>query len=194
LSYYSLLSFADPYLFASVIAYTRYLLTGVTEMPLPMVPLGHVRWLPSFHLGLSPFGPEFFMHNHVRTPGGPGVGRLLELTLRVGDPSVCLSLGAGLRLTGLVNDLRLAGLAVSMDVAARMWRQPVLPETDDPPVLLTSADGSTGIGGMLAVAARVWLLERAGVTAELIGKTDGFVPGERLSAGLYLRGGIILRL
>jgi hypothetical protein len=187
LAAYSLISFADPFLYASLWSYGRYIVTGHAYARMPMLRMGMVEYLPAFNLGLSPFGPEFIMHNYVRS-----ARRLWEATVRVGDPTYSTFFGGSLRVDPVLLGLSIGDVPVLLDGEVSLWYQPVLPIPDDHPILLAGI-GDGGLGGLIAIATDVAVLPRCGLTVQLVAKTDGFVPGEPLRGGLYLRAGLSFR-
>ena len=59
---------ADP--FAYVMLYTflkKHVWDGHRGMSIPMIPIGGTKYLPSFYLGLSPFGYEYYWENNFLT-------------------------------------------------------------------------------------------------------------------------------
>ena len=188
LSRYALLSFADPFLYSSIVAYVGYLGSGRAEWGVPMLPTGSVRYAPSFHLMLAPFGPEFVMENYLRLPG-----RSLEVSVRFTDPSVCSAFGAACCVSPAAR-FTIATVPITIDAAGAIWYQPVLPDPTDLPILLVADDATEGAGGMAAVSARVGLLPASGLYVELMAKSDGYVEGEPLYGCVLLRGGLALRL
>jgi hypothetical protein len=188
LALYSLLTFADPFLCYSMASYIRYLGVGRVASGVPMIPIGEVGYLSAFHLMLSPFGPEFVMESYLRGPR-----RLVSVTARFTDPAVCASMGMGVRISP-ARDFALGAIPFSVDVGADIWYQPVLPTPDDHPILLAANGADAGLGGLIRLRARVDLLPRSGLTAEIVAKSDGYVEGETLYGCVLIRAGLSFRL
>ena len=66
----SLINLADAFTYYSLYSWARYIVSG-HEGPIPMIPLRDYGWLPGARMGLTPFGPEYFLENYLlkgRTP------------------------------------------------------------------------------------------------------------------------------
>jgi hypothetical protein len=59
-----LVNFLDPFTYYSIYAWLRYVVCG-KSFAFPMIPIKGVRYLPSVRMGLTPFGPEYFLENYL---------------------------------------------------------------------------------------------------------------------------------
>lgn len=169
----------NPFQYFSLYAYFKtYLWSGDESCQIPMIRLWGVKYLPSFHLGLAPFGPEFYFENFVVKSG-----RIFNVYFRYGDPFFHKFWGLGAHVINLVKGPRFSGNA-RLD----MW--------DQPPLLLGGEQITETRGGMGgAIQGTIYyriskdrsLLH---LTAQVGYKTAGFLEGEQLAGGLILRVGI----
>ncbi len=60
----SWINLGDPFTFYAIYAWFRYLDSG-KETRIPMIPVYGMGYLPGVRLGLTPFGPEFFIENYL---------------------------------------------------------------------------------------------------------------------------------
>jgi hypothetical protein len=184
----ALLGLADPFtLLALASSLRHHLWSGHRQAPLPTVQWRSVRYLPSFHLSLSPFGPEFLLE-HLAVHDG----RLWRLTTRLGNGPYGRFGGAGLAVTNVMQTDRLR-TGARLDV----WYQPtrLLNET------FRWADRRRGVppdpfavGGRVEVSASMrptptWPVFATGTLGY---KTSGFVLGEGLDAGPLVEVGLRL--
>ena len=183
----ALVGFLDPMLWIGAVAVVKtYLFEGETRLPVPMLRLGEVRYLPAMRFGWSPFGTEMILDQTLALDG-----RVLRLRLRRTIPTLYDGWGAEV---GAANLLRRGPLA--LDARLAVW--------DQPPLRLDPADigedGSlrtTGEGFGAAASATAFLALplgrlRSGLMLEVGYKSVGFVGGERLGAGPIARFGLTL--
>src|SRR5207245_4171361 len=60
----SWINLGDPFTLYSIYAWFHYIASG-KETRIPMIPIFGLGYLPSVRLGLTPFGPEFFIENYL---------------------------------------------------------------------------------------------------------------------------------
>lgn len=60
----SWINLGDPFTYYSIYAWFHYALSG-KEARIPMIPIKKWGYLPNVRLGLTPFGPEFFIENFL---------------------------------------------------------------------------------------------------------------------------------
>jgi len=169
----------DPFLYFSLYAYFKtYLWSGDESVPVPMIKWGGARYLPSFHLGLTPFGPEYYFENLVVKNG-----RIYDVYLRYGNPTFHKFWGMGAHVMNLVK-----GARISLDARVDIWNQP--------PLLLGGermTETGGGWGGSIQGAVYYRLFKNRPLfhlTAQAGYKTAGFLKGEQLAGGFILRVGI----
>lgn len=159
-----------------------YFWAGRRELPLPMIPIGPVRYLPSVHLSLAPFGPETIIRNYLAYGS-----RTACLSVRSGDRVYYRFWGGGLRCEDV---LTRRNVTVGFDV--QVWNQPGLYLGQ----LSNFRVGRSGTGLAAVAIINSDLGHRdapLGLAAEVGGKTDGFVQGEALARGLIMRAGVYFR-
>jgi hypothetical protein len=174
----------DPMLYYAVYGFaSSYIAQGRSTSPLPMIPLGHnLHVLPSAGFELTPYGTEYLLRSMLTAHGGV---RATTFTVRVGNT------GAS---TPWAVDMRGAGVPLLQRFRLRadgsVWRQPRFLADH------TSAPLRTGASAAVTVEVPLQRLTRTSAARAIVTagyKSDGFVPGERLSRGLILRAGIVLR-
>ncbi len=194
----ALVSLADPFILLALGSSLRnHFWRGTKTAPLPTIEWRSVRYLPSVHLALSPFGPEVVLE-HLAVHGT----RLWRVSTRLGDGPYGRFGGAGLDVRNVLRTSRLR-----TDVRLDVWYQPL--RLLSPPVRTTrsrrrppgrSAPESSpivdpfAVGGRVEVSASIrptpdWPVFATGTLGY---KTDGFVVGERLDEGVLVEFGLRL--
>ncbi len=172
-------NFLNIYQFFAIYAYLKtYLYDGQDTAPLPMLQVGAYQWLPSIRFGLTPFGSEYFIENHVVREGD-----LYELSLRLGDGKLDRFWGLGARWRHPL------GPRLSLEPRIDIWDQPSLSLGGD---IVRDTDG--GFGGRFLGAVDYQFGEAVplGLHAQVGFKTAGFIPGEQLDEGLIVRVGLMM--
>ena len=172
----------DPMLaYAGYAWAVTYMVHGRATGPVPMIPLpGDVRYLPALHFEMTPYGTAVTTeHAIVRH------GRVTNLSMGVGHTGAARAWEVGVGSGEVLRSSRLtAGASI------RLWRRP---ELDAPPNAQVMATGVLAAGAVRfalpgsAPAGRLRVLVEAGY------KSNGFVRGERLHAGLIFRAGLVIR-
>lgn len=179
LTKYALINILNPFQYFSLYAYfSGYLWSGKENGALPMINIWNVKYLPSFRLGLTPFGPEFYLENFIVF-----TKRIINLYFRYGEPTFHKFYGLGLKAIDLIHNQKL-----SVNARLDIWHQPS--------ILLggESAEAAkAGLGGAL-FGTVFYRISRAASSIHLrvqIGyKTPGFLEGEKLGRGFIGRIGI----
>lgn len=179
---YAWIGLLDPFQYYSLYTYFKtYLWSGKENHPFPMISLGEVKYLPSFHPGLTPFGPELYFENFFTKDN-----KIFHFYVRSGEPTFHKFWGFGGRAVNLVQKKRL-----SLDSQIDIWKQP--------PVLLggpSLTESKGGWGGAVLGTVHYRLLGDSSflhLTVKAGYKTAGYLEGERLSEGLIFRAGISFR-
>lgn len=177
----ALISLANPMAAYAAIGVVRYWWNGDTNVPVPALSIGGMRYLPLFRYRLTPFGTEWALVNSLG-----GRIRPTEVELRVGRAPLSTPWGVGVRQRNVAT---FGGWA--LDAAVDVWRQPPVNETQ--PVRLT-LDPHTGTRVRVRVnhaVLPVWFnSSRATVVVEVGLKSGGYVPGEPLRRGVVARAGV----
>lgn len=185
----SFISLADPMLASAVFSVARYLATGNPDGPVFQIPLGPVHVMPYMRYRLTPFGTEWAVTSEVASSGHAGY-----VGVRVGRAPLTSPWGLSAGYSGV----RLKSW--NIDVELEGWRQPPLALGGDPNFGLDFIGADLEWGGQVRARAASPLVTFWGtqrpitliVDAAL--KSEGFVPGEPLGAGLVLRAGLGLPL
>ena len=169
----------NPFQYFSLYAYFKtYLWSGDESLHFPMIELWGVEYLPSFRLGLTPFGPEFYLENFVVKSD-----RIFNLYFRYGNPTFHKFWGMGAHVINLVK-----GHRFTVNTRLDIWDQPPLELGGD---TIRESDG--GLGGRIQGTFYYRLFKDKSLihlTAQIGYKTAGFLEGEQLADGIVLRVGI----
>jgi len=183
LSRQALIHTLDPFQYFSLFTYfVNYLWSGKERFEIPLIPVFGLRYLPSFYLGLSPFGSEFYFENYFLYKE-----KIFSLFIRIGDPTFHKSWGIGMEAINLIKQNNL-----SLNSQFHIWNQPSL--------LLGGekiTKGNSGLGGSFLITA-FYEFTNSPLPISLVGeigyKTSGYVQGETLSQGVIARAGLALHL
>jgi hypothetical protein len=184
LSLQSLVSLFNPIQFYSAftIGY-HYLLQGKTEMgKLPMIPIGKIEFLPSFHYKLTPWGSEFQMSNHIITEK-----KVFKIDFGTGDASFAKYISAGLQIFQLIDQKQF-----TLNLQLNAWNQPEL-NLDNP----YNVSGENKTGGMIKTEIHFAPLKQvphSRIYLQTGFKTKGYTLGEPLDQTFLLRFGLSFRM
>jgi len=176
---HTVLTLADPLTYIAGINYLfSYVLKGNESAKMPMIKFGQVRYLPSFRLGLSPFGSEFYSEHFALYNK-----KLIEFYYRQSDGELAQTYGGGMKLSYLINNKYFA-----VHTAIDFWNQPKM-------VLGGSKLYYTpgGAGGAFGATAVVNLLKKDNQLGLMVNagyKTAGYSEGEKLAQGAIIRIGL----
>lgn len=173
------LTFLDPLTYIGGFDYLfSYLIKGNEKAKIPMLKFGGLRYMPSFRLGLSPFGSEFYSEHFALFNK-----KLIEFYYRKSDGILSRTNGGGIKLSYLINNKHLA-VNTSLD----LWNQPGMQLGGDK-LYYTSG----GTGGAIGATAIVNLFTRdnsVGIMIHAGYKTAGYLEGEKLEHGPMIRIGL----
>ncbi len=171
--------FLDPFQYVSLFTYlVTYVWSGEEERGLPMLRIGNIGYMPSFRLGLAPWGSEAYFENYVATSQ-----RVVNFYFRRGFGTFHRFGGFGVQAISLMQSRRF-----SLDSGVDLWHQPRL--------LLGGTEAKSTRGGMgVALSGTCYyrLSQKKPVidlTVEMGYKTAGFLQGEQLRSGWIGRVGI----
>lgn len=179
LTNYALINFLNPFQYFSLYTYfSGYLWSGKENCTLPMINIWNVKYLPSFRLGLTPFGSEFYLENFIVF-----TKKIINLYFRYGEPTFHKFYGLGLKAIDLIHNQKL-----SVNARLDIWHQPSILLGGE-----TAEAAKAGLGGAL-FGTVFYRISRAHSSIHLrvqIGyKTPGFLEGEKLGKGFIGRIGI----
>jgi len=186
-----MVNFLDPVTYYAAFGLIRYIFTGL-DGDIPMWNMRGVKYLPSFRLGLTPNGPEFFFENFFVVNEQPiyayakygshasndywGLGYEQQEVYRW----QCLTFGGRIDLWGQPKAVSPFGFVQNED-NARMG-------------INNQFTYSYLLGAAVSVIAKQELIGSPLALYEQIGyKTKGFLPGESLDNSLILRLGFTVR-
>lgn len=184
------LSLIDPFIFYSIYSWWHYVESGLSSFEFPMIPIGNARYLPNIRMGLTPFGPEYFLDNYL----------LMDKTLvyfyaKEGQLKKRKFLGLGVEVPEFFKWPNHT-LGFSLD----LWRQPhfllgdlSLLSMEELMELAKKAnsDFDKALGVQLSLIGSHKVRQPALFFEWELGyKTKGFLPGYRLDHQLVARGGL----
>lgn len=173
------LTLLDPLTYIAGFDYLfSYLIKGNENAKIPMIKFGSIRYMPSFRLGLSPFGSEFYSE-HIALYNQ----KLIEFYYRQSDGILAKTYGGGLKLSHLINNKYLI-INANID----LWDQPKMQLGGDKLYYTQS-----GYGGGIGATAIINLLSRGnsvGIMINAAYKTAGYLEGEKLEQGPVIRVGL----
>ncbi len=179
LTNYTLINFLNPFQYFSLYTYfSGYLWSGKENYTLPMINIWNVKYLPSFRLGLTPVGSEFYLENFIVF-----TEKIINLYFRYGEPTFHKFYRLGLKAIDLIHNQKL-----SVNARLDMWHQPSILLGGE-----TTEAAKAGLGGALfgTVFYRISGARSSIHLRVQIGyKTPGFLEGEKLGKGFIGRIGI----
>jgi hypothetical protein len=177
LAAYSLVNVLDPFQYIAFYRWGEYIVTGKEKGSMSMITLGSIKYLPSFSMDLTPFGAEFYFNNFIKYNN-----MVFKIYACSGDNQFATHQGAGFESYNLI-DTRYFFLHASIDV----WNQPALNLYDNTTNKITTT--TNGTGGCFSATLGFKFLRTASIIAESGYKTDGYLQGEALAKGYFIRVG-----
>lgn len=173
-----LIDFLDPFLYYSLYSLGSYVIAGHQQLcDFPMIPIGDYRYLPGARLALAPYGPEYQWLNYIQTPE-----RFIKAVFRYGNTRGNTSEAIDLEITRIwTSDL------LFLDTKLSCWSQPKL-------FTPHARIGKKQFGFAASMIARYQFAEDFQMMGQLGYKTQGFLQGEILHAGIIARMGILMLL
>ncbi len=177
---YAVINLFDPFQFLAFYNWCGYIISGKPKGKLQMIKIGNVKYLPSFHLGLTPFGAEFYMDNYLKYQN-----RTFKIYGRLGDSRFENFWGGGISAFNIINNNY-----CYVNATTDIWNQPSL-QLHNTENYLTH-NGTNGLGVCVSATAGVRISKKNPVSVVAICgyKTDGFLPGEILNNGFFFRTGL----
>jgi len=170
----------NPFQYYSLYTYfITYVWNGKGAFPVPMIDAWGMKYLPSFRMGITPFGSEFYFENFV--VHGESV---LGFYVRLGEPTFSHTWGVGFQGMNLVTN-EIFSLSATVDI----WNQPPLVLADG----INMKKTHSGLGGAISATGILHIgniLSPVSFLLQVGYKTSGFLLGETLQQGLILRAGL----
>lgn len=177
---YAFINLFDPFQYIAFFSWANYLAYGKQKEKLLMINLGKFRYLPSCNLGLSPFGAEFYFYNYLKSEK-----HLYKIMFRYGDPKFENFYGGEISSTNIIRHKNFL-----FDATVDFWDQPSLILQDEKNTTRTT---SGGFGICFSGTLRYRIMNKVNFIIIPGYKTDGFIQGEALSKGFFLRAGFGFR-
>ena len=183
----SLINFLNPFIgFAFLSGIENYGWLGKTYSKLYWLKIGKVKYLPSFRMGLTPFGDEVYFESFIKTanPIDPQKMRAARIYIRHGNPVFEKFNGIGIETFNFSNFSNKLIVDFNMD----LWMQPDMEIGGDQKTMISS--GKEGLGGLIKcnLQIRLWDDPRPVFISTQIGfKSNGYIEGESLTKGLIFR-------
>jgi hypothetical protein len=181
----ALVGLANPMLAYAVWGLGRYIATGSSDVAVPMLTIGGVRYLPLARFRLTPFGTEWSLVNELG-----GRERSTRIELRVGRAFEDRPWGVSVLQRALP-----VWREWTVDLAVNLWRQPRFAEAPEDPFPPAMRLGAHLRGRVEIPLVPVWFsADRATFIVDVGLKSSGFVAGEPLAGGVVMRAGVGLPL
>ncbi len=147
---------------------------------LPMIRVGKFKYLPMYRMGVSPHGTEIYIENFLKTERS-----LSKLYLRLGDRTFGKHWGLGVSHNWLIDRSW-----IRINASANLWQQPEMILGGS--ILQTKKEG-LGAAAQLGIFIKLFKGERpASLYAQMLYKSAGYLEGEALRKGFFLRAGAVL--
>ncbi len=180
----ALVNLLDPFTYYAIYAWWRYVIAG-KKTSMPMIPMWSYRYLPGMRIGLTPFGPEYYLDNFLVKDKKP-----IYFYLRGGHFSKQTYFGFGVEHAYLWN-LESLPWGLRLDC----WYQPHHAFRDLHYSLkklhtkghFTSQPHNRFLGLALTVIGHKKLWSHGAVYFQIGGKTIGYLEGETLQPSLIAR-------
>lgn len=189
-----LINYLDPFTWFSVYSQIKFIVNG-KPFRIPMISIGDYKYLPSIRLGLTPFGPEYFLENFLRTKDKKGVYFYLKFGSHshnnyygLGIECPFLFTWQGLKIGGRLDGWREPKVLFKAG-ALQAWQ---IEDADTIPPLYSSKTLHKKLVGLaLSLIAEKQIKKSNSYFYIQPGfKTKGFLPGEALRASPILRLGL----
>ena len=172
------INFFDPYQFISFYHFANYLMTGKNKGKMYMLKFRNIHYLPSFNIALTPFGSEFYFNNYFKISN-----HTLKIYGRYGDPTFKRFWGAGASFFNIIKNRYFY-----FNSNADIWNQPSLLMSNKNIQFIKTEKGYGGsVSGTIGISI---LQNKLNLIMQTGYKTNGFLQGENLSKGFFVRAGI----
>ena len=177
----AIINFFDPYTYYSLYSWFNYIWTGKSTN-IPMIPIGEYKYLPSLRLGLTPFGPEYFIESFLVKNNNP-----IYFYVKGGKYAENNYYGFGIEQPNCTKwkDIK---IGYRLDV----WNQPNIlfnSSSSWNPSVLHKKEYGMAVSAMIASPTKY---KGINFYVEPGFKTKGFLPGQALRSAPILRAGFSL--
>jgi len=180
----NIINLANPFLFYALYTQLKtYIWDGNHSTKFPMFRIKGIDYLPSFRMGLAPFGPEYHLENYFRARN-----TVFLIDLRIGDNTFYKSWGGiGLFFQNIYENKRF-----SLDGKLDIWKQPEIEIGGENSITLKGG----GLGGAFSLRGYYnFTSSQYPILAilELGYKSPGFLEGYALDSSPIIMLGIGIR-
>lgn len=188
----SIVSWLDPFTFYSAYAWLHYFWSG-KEGHIPMIKIGPYGYLPGLRMGLTPFGPEFFLENYLTKNKNPvyfygkggayggntylGIGWFAPKIWQLGIWSIGARFDAWWQPKLLLTPLPESTFSINFKTNPNP-NQPLYPYSEQ---------HDKSLGGAISALVSVEAYKRLGFQVEGGYKSKGFLPGNSLFGAPIVR-------
>ena len=172
----SWINLVDPFAYFSAYAWCRYIATG-KETRIPMIPINGWGYLFGARLGLTPFGPEYFLDNYLLKEKAP-----IYFYVKAGNHAKNTYLGGGFYAQTLLQKN-----CFSLGLRFDAWKQPKILLYPGDPFYSSQEQHQTRYGAASSVILTYQKNRALGFEAELGYKSPGFLPGYSLRSKPTIR-------
>ena len=182
----SLINFLNPFLgFAFLSAIESYGWEGKRYGKLHWLKIGKIKYLPSFRIGLAPFGDEVYFESFLKTASAtnPQKMKAARIYIRRGNPIFEKHNGMGIETFNYFNHHN----KLIVDFSIDGWNQPRINLGGE-----QIYDTQRGFGGLIKFNLQIRLWESPKpvyISTQLGLKSAGYLEGESLSKGMIFRVG-----
>jgi hypothetical protein len=185
----ALINLLDPFTYYSAYSAWKFILTG-KEGSIPMIPIGSYKYLPGARLGLTPFGPEYYLENFLVKDNKP-----IYFYLRNGK-----HVGMNYMGLGIENPHQWDLGSFQIGYRADLWYQPAIDMQDSKFALsqfehtqnLQANTSNSRFGASISLIAQKKLWDTGMLFVQVGVKSPGYLPGESLKSSMILRVGLTL--
>ena len=175
-----LASLANPMVGLAAYGLGRYLWNGATDVRVPALSIGGVRYLPLVRYQLAPYGTEYAVANHLSGARWP-----TRIDVRVGRAPGARPWGVGVERREIAT-----WRSWRLDAGVDVFRQPGIAGRTEPALQRTRVGFDVRGRAEREFFPVFFSEQRATVIIDVGAKTSGFVPGEPLGGGLVARVGM----
>ncbi|NGX62818.1 MAG: hypothetical protein KR126chlam6_00218 [Candidatus Anoxychlamydiales bacterium] len=184
----SLINFVDPTTYYTIGAFFYYIFTG-KDISFPMIKIKDVRFLPNLRLGLTPFGPEYYLENFMSYKN-----RAIYSYFRAGKHNNNTYFGLGFEYPNLYKfNLNTLGFRADIFYQPKIFSKSALFIFDNVQVGYSETDLNKmrfGISSYLIYDRKFSKKHEISFFSEVGYKSNGYVAGFSLKKGLIFRLGI----
>ena len=175
----SLVLWLNPVYYVALWTFLDYLLTGKSSAAIPHLKLGSVNYMPLIRMGLTPFGPTYYLESYI---GHGNKTFLVSIDSGISPGHTRRHGGVQLRTSGLWTYK-----SYSLDVTGHLWYQPRLQLKNQ-----DRCEAQNYWGGLVGIDNKCKLGKHISLHVSILYKSSGFLEGVVANGGFVFRGGFSL--